>query len=1060
MFLSNILFQDSIKLILAMTILASCSASKIDKANEATTATFFVEKIEGSSVISKIDPEYLIPKTRLYNFKACIKDIMQSKAIQGQSFKVAGGESEKIINSDEQGCLNWSENINFNFLAPSNYVQLSRTIISNGIHKGSFKVQLVLNPWGHGEETSGVIDPTKQSVSTLINEKSALPALKSDGFKSPLWAIDSKVIIMQKEFTNSGASMILKFQSKISLILKNTISQNVQYQLNTGHFNVELQLYNSIIDNGIETLSTLASGIVSDAIFTQDTLMAELPFNLNALPNRGQILIAVKISAPDNQLGLAPFEGIFLVSDDYNIKTEKSVSILAQKSFNEVKMMLQKNQVQLEDKSTLAKPGIEIGKLDINFFKIGSENTTNRQVFFNIKACMKNNLDNKPIRNETFLIKTIADSKIIKLISNQDGCISWDDSIWHKFFGSEHFIKSSVTISNTNFNLNNSISILLNPWEAGSNFGRDSRFTDSLGSLGVNPSNENAKIVFENYSFQSLNYTYDINKNLDLSLIKNGSLSLSARVTKHSSLSDGRMASEILRDGQYLLKWAVVSLDGNQKIESVISTGQKLVTSVSGDVKTDISVRVAAFEKLGLKSRIIVALYTVKENKLKDKSTYAIDTTSGLEATPYIATIVLNNDQEGQKMTSLDSSLGLGSGDVFDRLSSLSKVRNLSRPLELVQTESTNAIMTKQNLKKINLANEKESFFLRDGLENPKKYAALSQNPAYYHEQVLEQRAPISTVTLTNFAKTGKISNELAIKFCSFWFNDYLRRIKSNSKTGVLPSYIIENMTLNCLEAVRKDPSRIFSVDKKLIVKKVGNIKYKKGTSSNLSVGNAFNVARAEATSLNKTWSWTTTAGLSFDLFDIFRIGTSGSYAVAKSDSKSTTTNNSVQVASTTNLLMQTSLFEVEISSYEECSSIRLNPNLFIGKNAQFSNIWNNTVKPEEIVSLATAGLFICTGVINNTPIIKEENYYLISQDNTYNRGEQDANAPENQTLFMTFRGQKDFSAFIGLIQGSLKRPETASAFEKSTSATKAGLTNDFLTKLPSWPGVYSDTIN
>ena len=244
------------------------------------------------------------------------------------------------------------------------------------------------------------------------------------------------------------------------------------------------------------------------------------------------------------------------------------------------------------------------------------------------------------------------------------------------------------------------------------------------------------------------------------------------------------------------------------------------------------------------------------------------------------------------------------------------------------------------------------------------------------------------------------------------------------------------------------------------MVKKIGNINYKKGTTSNLSVGNTFSVAKAESSSVSKNWSWTTSAGLGFNAFDIFKIGTSGSYAISKSDSKSNTINNSLQVSATTNLMMQTSTFDIEISTYEECSSIRLNPNLFIGKNAIYGNIWINTLRPEEAAKIATSGFFICTGVNNNTPIIKEESYYLVSQDNTYNRGQQDSYAAENNTLFMTFRGKNDLSSFLNLIQGSVKHPDSASSFERSSTGSKADMANDFLTKLPSWSGVFSDIIN
>jgi hypothetical protein len=1041
------MLKNILKHILPLFLLVACG-SKVDKTADAVPATFFVEKLEGSSIVSKIDPTYSIPKSRLYNFKACVKDILQSKAILGQSFKIEGGETTSIVNSDQEGCLNWSETVNYNFLAPANYVELSRTIFANGVHKGSFTVHAVLNPWGHGEDSTSVIDPSKQVITSLINENRAMSALTADGTKSPLWAIDPYVMIMNKEFTSNGASMMVKFQTKLSLILKNAASQNIQYQINTGKFDLQMMLYNSVVENGKEILLPLANGAVQNATFSQDTLMAEFPFSLSVLPNRGQNFMAIKITAPNNQVGLDPFEGVFLVSDDYNIKTDRQLSLVPTQKFNDVRSKFNESNIAKQDSAVLAKPGIEIDKLEINFLKIGSENTTDRQVFFNIKACMKSNLDNKSVRNESFVIKTVSGKTPIELVTNQEGCVSWDDSVWHKFFGSEHYVKSTVNISNANFNLNTEINILLNPWENGSNFGRDARFVDNRGSLAVNPSSEKAKIIFNSYSFNILKYNYDINKNLDLSLIKSGTLILNAAVAKHSSFSAGRMGNEMLRDGQYLLKWAVVSLDNDQKVNSVISLGQKLVTTLGGDIKTDVAFKVNAFEKLNQRSRLIVALYTVKENKNNTKS-IVIDQSSGLDPIPYMAPIILNSDQDGQKMILVDSSLGLGNGDVFDRLSSIGTDRNMTKPEAVIHSEATKSVMAEQNLKNINLANEKESLLLRDGLANPNKYYTLSQNPAYFHEQ--EQQPVLNSAILSQFARTGKLSTDLATKFCSFWFNDYFRRLKTNSKTGPVLNNVIANITQTCIDQVERDPSQFFSIDKKLIVKKIGNIKYKKGTTSNISVGDAFSVGKSDSSTISKAWSWSSEVGLGLNL-GLFKAGTSGGYAISKADASSRSSTNYVQVGRTTNLLLQTNTFNVELNSYEECSSIRLNPALFTGKNAQLGNIWVSTMKSAEIANIATAGFFICTGETNNKPIVKEENYYLVIQANNYLNEQQDVNSLENQTLFMTFRGQRDLSTFLNLIQGSIKQPESATS--------NFGASSISLGRLPSWPGAYSDAIN
>jgi hypothetical protein len=1044
------LFKIS-SLLLVLVFILSCSKNSVEDQGLQSVSTFFVDSIDGTSTISKVDTTYSLPTERLYNFKSCLKDIMQSKAIQNQKFNISGGSSNQEIMSDEQGCLNWSENISYHFLSDSNYIEIQRYIKAVGIHKGIQTIKLVLNPWSHGENVTGVIDPTKKSVSTLINSNNSISAFTNLETHSPIWAQNPKIIISDKEFTATGANMVLKFQTKLSLILKNSALQNVEYPISNGVFNIEFVLYNKINENGNSTYIKLANDSLQNISFTQDTLMAEMPFQLNTLPTKGQIYLGVKITAPNNQLGIDPFSAVFLVSDNNQIKTEGQLSI-TNENLEEIKTNIGINNVNNLKSSKInnsvaldSKPGLEVDKLDIKFFKIGNESTTDRQVFFTIKACIRNNLDSKLIRDEEFDVKIVSNKNILKLKTNQDGCLSFDDSIWHKFFGKEHYIKTSINISNKSFNLNKSIDIMLNPWDQSGNFGRDGRFVDDLGSVAQNPSNENAKISIDNYNFAVTKYNYEINKNLDLSMIKNGTLSLSAKVVNHSSLSYGRMGYEALRDGNYLLKWAIITLDQNDKPDSLISNGQKLVTTFGGDIKTDIGIKVSAFDKLNIRSRIVLALYTVKDSKAKN-GFIEIEKNSGLEATPFLSTIVLNNDHEYQKMQLIDNNLGMGKGDLFDRLATLGNGN--SNPKTAIDK-----ILSVQNLTKISLSNESESYFLRDALANPTKLYTQKVNPAYYHEAQNKPALPLTS--LMNFAKSGKLDTTLANQFCAFWINDYFRRMRQDLKDGVILPTVATSMTQICLSTVSENPNNFFQIEKKLLIKKVGNSKYIQGTTTNFSVGSTFSVSRSETDTKTKTWTWSSSIGLSADFFDVFKVGTTGSYAIAKAHANAKAESNSSQINSSTYLFLQNSAFDIELTQYEECAVIRLNPNLFMGKNSKYITIFNPNLKANEIAKAVTSGFMLCTGVNNNNPITKRENYYLVGQDYT-NRGEQDGLSRENQQFSMSFRGQKDLTTFLNLIQSSAQLPTTTSNFTENALNTRNNLTNNAII-IPTWPGTYAD---
>ena len=1020
------------KLVVAIALFASCSA-KVEKKDGKVTASFFIDSIDGVSEVSKVDSTFGLPTQRLYNFKVCIKDIMQSKAIMGQAFDVRDEKNSRTLRTDEAGCLNWAEEVDYNFVAQSKFIATSRTIEAKGVHQGEVVARMVINPWSHGEDATKVINPDKKTVnsSALISEKASSSALVSPTAHSPLWVQNPRVSIVEKDLTSDGAKMLLKLQAKLSILLKGANQQLVQHNLTQGKFKIEVYLYNLVSEGGEEKNINIFKASQDNADFMQDSLLAEFPFELKQLPTKGQIYLALKITPVQSEVALESFESVYLVSDNAKIKFDGVPTISKNNHFEELS---RSQNAGTNNNIAPSKPGVEIEKLDVRFFKIGSENTTDRQVFFNIRACLKSNLDGRALRDETVSVKGVSPREQMILKTNQDGCVSWDDSVWHKVFAAERFMKKSITIVHQGFNLNKSIEILINPWDSGSNFARDARFANDMGSLALNPSSENSKITFDNYSFSVNNYSYEINKNLDLTMIKKGVLALSAKVVNHSSLSEGRMSNQSLRDGQYLLKWAVVSVDQNEKAESLISSGQKAVNVFGGDLKTELAIKVQAFDKLNIRSKLVFALYTVKESKNKNSSV-EIDRSSGLEASAHMASIILNNDQDSQKAMRIDNNLGLGKGDLFERLASLESASGGVK-------ETTQKALSAQNLKLINLSNEKETLFIRDGLANPNKFNVLTNHPSYFHEA--DQKPALPSASLVELAKSGKLSSDLSRSLCQFWFNDYFRRLKKESASGVLVNGMNNSMAQMC-------SANFFVIEKKLLINKVGDVKYLGGTSSNMSVGSSFNISNTQSNTKTQSWSWSASAGLSYDLFDIVKLGTNVSYSLSSAKSTSNSSSTSGQVNASSYLTLQNSSFSIEIESYEECSAVRLNPTLFMGANARFKKIWHQSLKPEEIAKAATGGFFLCTGVANNNPIIKKENYYLVMKDLNSSRGEQDTYAAENQQFFMTFRGQRDLSRLIDFIQGQVKTNSNNSVDQNLTNQSFNGAKFQLL---PTWPGV------
>lgn len=1061
MWLSNL--RNNILLTVAFGSLLITGCKNASESENAEAASFFTSSIEGTSEVSKTDLNYGLPVERLYNFKVCVKDIMQSKAIPGHRFDIyaENNELKGSPTSDEQGCLNWSEKFPYNFVSDSKYIELKRTVFANGIHSGNESIKIAINPWSHGENTTQAQDPNKKSISSLKKVNNEIQSFTKNE-STALWSMDPRVTIFEKELKSSGAILALKFQTKLGLMLKNTANQNVYHQLNEGKFNIDLTLFNTVKENGVETHQKIARIQESNLSFTQDAIILEKDFQLTFLPTRGQIYLLAEITPAIAHPSLTAFRGTLLVSDKAQIKTESRPTLSTELNYSELFNSLNENDLTSNsnintDKSQnpkSEKPGLEVEKLEIKFLKIGQENTTSRQVYFNIKACIKNNLDASPIRFKEFSVSTINAGKSQTLESNQLGCISWDDSLWHKFFDKERFFKTKVSIVQKDLGLNITIPLQINPWETNSNIGRDERFVEDFGSM-TNSTNEETKIIIDDYNFNVTNYRYEVGNALNLTLVKSGTLAFDVNVHKPSSTSLGRMEHTRLRDGKYALRWAIVQLNQLNKIEDIVSSGEKIVQSYGGEIKTDVDFKISLFKTLRERSTLIISVYTINEAKLKSAGmniSKAIDSTSGLKATPHMGQIVLDQNRESQKMFMVDGDLGLGKGDLLQKVMQKHAENSVVLNSDAAKTNLTQNILSKNGFSKINLAVVAESENLRIGLTNPTKFETNKKAPNSFN--IATQKPGYELAKLQAMISAGKLNAEIAPLLCDYWFKDLWSREEDALKKQIVSEQYANSLAQNCKMVARTNPNAFFATEKKLVVKNVGAAKYLGGSTYNLNVGTSFSMSKSKSVSKSLSWSWNNTLGLKFDLFGIFNFGSNVGMNLSHTTSNSEGHGTDVRVQASQNLTVQESQFSISINQYDECLAVSLNPTLFSGANASYKNIWLPGTTTTEATKITTKGLFLCKGLKNTTPIQRTEKYYFISQESRLDGGIQDYYSLDNNQLFMSFRGQKDFTNFVNYIQGSLQTPgsDVTKNFEQVQKNVSQGFRN-----LPTWPSIYSE---
>jgi hypothetical protein len=282
-------------------------------------------------------------------------------------------------------------------------------------------------------------------------------------------------------------------------------------------------------------------------------------------------------------------------------------------------------------------------------------------------------------------------------------------------------------------------------------------------------------------------------------------------------------------------------------------------------------------------------------------------------------------------------------------------------------------------------------------------------------------------------------------------------------KSSVISKIAAHKITHDCENSFTQNESShppFFSLDKKLKIHKMGAINYLQGTHSSLNINNSLGLSVQDSDSDSKSWSWSENIGLSFNVLNLFNIGTGGNYSISKSHSTSVGSGYNASLGVSLGLNLQTNTFELEFKEYEECITLRLNPNLFSGEDSIYKNIWINELSNQRKTELATSGYFICTGVINKTPLHRKENYYFLSQP-LVEDGQQDFFDPRNQMMNISFRGEKDLISLLNVLQGTVYRhsPQDKGSGHSILEDQKR-IFQDIETTLPSWPGVYSEFTN
>lgn len=1074
-------------------VMVACTLPKSSPGNGKSSATYFVNSADISVTTQKLDPKISIPIAKTFSFKVCVKDNRLSQTIVNHRFDIETEDKTISKITDASGCLVWSEDIAYNHLAPAHYLELVRKMTAVGFQKGERDLRFSINPWENQAES--LLDKNRDDLIPYKDLKMSLMGANSHSaaeLSQPLWVDDLRLTVYERQISAKGLILDFLIRTSPSMVMVKSTGERVLQPLTYGEFDTEISLIHVVSENQKEVRRLMEAPVKATAVMAEGYLNIEAPITMDKICTRGQLEVGLKIIPKNAPKNLLPFEGVFIGNDCDQIKGSSFARLTNE--FQEAKGGMTIDQYLTDktlpttplssgDSQSMLDPNqpdyyqrgqVEIKKLMFSNVGFKDQHTLNRQKLFNVTACMKAGLDQKGMRGQFFDV-TKVNGKTEHIKSNDDGCVSWDDSYDFNFLETECWKEASVQIKNTNLGLNQTLKLHLNPWGFNDTAFRDIRFVDTQGQALYCASGK-SQIVLNNYSYDKAQYDYDMDAVMGMTVKKDVLFKLTPRLRRPSLTDPSGYSEEPLPVGAYALRWAVVDMsveDLSQARDKIQQADEKIVYMGGNSTITErLTLETADIKAVGNTNKIFIELYPLKENAMEMQRQNPklsledlTDKNIKVEHTTYWGALILANNNDGTTLvpyrgdTLLSLIPRLKSQFVHDRAETVAAAQKLARK---EQFAADNALVT---------------YNLNDAAQSQNLRANLSYAHRYDPAQAKAQKGdltPYPEAKLKKWLQTGVMDQDLMTKMCDLFTMELLSN--PGNKKPVFTAKSMSDIDQVCVMAGEENLAEAFEIQYRYFVKNPvllrdpitqKNMSDPEMHEASISTGFSFNkgITNSATTSFNKSFSIAAKGEMPFLSF------ISGSAGLNYSISKSHSENNGYgaqQVFSTgVSLTVEKMRAKIQTQGVEKCAMIKLGSAYFETdqqkKASLFSNIFDHffkssineyaepTATNDDIARTLSKGLLICDGEISKTPKTFVENYYIINQRMPYTIGVDPA-SDGSRPFFAVLRGDADMDRFMTYLEGSYTNPATGTAKDVNTELASQKLRSIF-SYIPTYPG-------
>ena len=650
------------------------------------------------------------------------------------------------------------------------------------------------------------------------------------------------------------------------------------------------------------------------------------------------------------------------------------------------------------------------------------------------------------------------------MISDNDGCISWRDTVDFNFLAPECQLVKDITISNASLGLSQTSTLYINPWSAASLIVQVPKSINAGNSKNSVPAicmQKKTSLTLDTmkYSF-NLNengFSYQIDDFLNLTEQKSGLLGLSVKVQRESFSDPNGMSNPPAPVGFYLLRYAVVDQfvsDPSMAIGGIYTARKKVIQMKSpGTISESIVLESANIKAFGSTNKIYFEVLPLQENAgeiLKvhpeaDPETL-VQSPDLLNVITYSGPIMMGNNNESNELTPAFE----GGKSVVNSL--IWQKANQDRMVALSQGNLAKKEVFAQihNLKILDLNNIQQiSSSLGDAKDH--NYLGFVGFIKVKDQQTVN---PKDSSLIKKWYETGEVDLGLGMKLCHAWFYNNLQ--KPTGVKQVIPfsaSFYSGALADQCTAALIKGKfSDFFDTHARYFVKKPTSYNVIGGDFHELTVTSAFSMSRGISNNTTMSIGMEMSSSLVLRPLEFLNGGTGMKMGFSKSQTDSKSFGNTFTLGASTTMTLEHLVTNITVPEVEKCVVIQLNANLYASKDSQLQKIFSNQLTDQEKFDLGRSGYMICGGV-KKTNVQLTEDYYVLNQRMSSQGQMNNFGSDSSRPFYAAIRGAYNLGSFLSYMQTAYDIPNSVYGKFQVQEMNDDRLKAFFLRSFETYPG-------